>query len=90
MHTCLYPCFHCTTLHCTVGPTESSRKLKDSKSAPHLTKGEVGIVMHPDASQASPENSVGLSPVQKAKERVRTTNNTYFYLSNHVYMYIYI
>ena len=48
------------------------KKLKDSKSAPHLAKGEAGAVI-PDASQTSQENSVGLSPAQKAKERVRTT-----------------
>jgi len=68
-------------IYCAVGPTDNNKnnnqannrkKLKDSKSVPHLAKGEAGAVV-PDPSQTSQENSVGLSPAQKAKERVRAT-----------------
>jgi len=74
-------------IYCAVGPTDNNKnnnsnnnnyqannrkKLKDSKSVPQLAKGEAGAVV-PDPSQTSQENSMGLSPAQKAKERVRAT-----------------
>ena len=75
------PSMFVSIIYCAVGPTDNNKnnnqannrkKLKDSKSVPHLAKGEAGAVV-PDPSQTSQENSVGLSPAQKAKERVRAT-----------------
>jgi len=66
----------------TVLGSPDRRKLKESNSTPHLGGGGKGKgdteVVNPEASQASLENSVGLSPAQKAKEREEKKNEKLF------------